>query len=496
MGRSYLAVIIFQGLAAVAAFSALRWLGTYVEPEAFGQYTLYLSIVSAGTLVLISWPNAALLRYGREEWIEHGRIGRTLGARLGLYVICTTGAIAGAWLFADRLRTLMGVSRSPFLLIACALVVSPAAEFAIYVNQAIGRTAVYGYAPAITRFVFLASVLAIPHLQINPTWTYLASSFIAATALSFLFSILTAPRSIWSGFQLEKNTVLRVVKYSWTLPLAALNTFIVGSVDSWVIRHYDGLAAVGVYGWAYQATSLGALAFAPIAVVLTPGAIDARVRGRTAELNRFAAVVLPAAVVSAFAVAVGLAALFPVMRLIVAPAYLDAYPSMLLLVSALPFQLIAYLVAPLGNAYERSVPRFVTTSVVTAVINVAGDFLLVPRLGMVGAALATFVSFAAAALMFILVIRMEGIRFASIPSYVSPALVVIPAIAVLLWLGPARGATAIAVVASVASAAILKQHISGMRSAESLLSPARLVAVFTFAPATETSGAAAEDAIK
>ena len=70
MGRSYLTVIVCQCIAAVATIATLRWLAVYVDPDTFGQYALFQSVVSAAALFFVSWPNAALLRFGREEWVR------------------------------------------------------------------------------------------------------------------------------------------------------------------------------------------------------------------------------------------------------------------------------------------------------------------------------------------------------------------------------------------------------------------------------------------
>ena len=68
LGSSYVTVLVCQAVAAAATLASLRWLAQYVDPETFGRYALYQSVVSAGALLLVSWPNAALLRFGREEW--------------------------------------------------------------------------------------------------------------------------------------------------------------------------------------------------------------------------------------------------------------------------------------------------------------------------------------------------------------------------------------------------------------------------------------------
>ena len=356
LGRSYLIVLTCQGLAAVAALASLRWLATYVDPETFGRYSLYQSVVAAGALFLVSWPNAALLRFGREEWTRHGRIGDTLGARALLFVATTSFAVAVAWAFDLQLRAFLHVDHSPFIWVAVGVVVVPAAELAIYVNQAIGRTEVYGYSPLITRIGFFAGIALIPFLQAKPDWTYLASWLLGPTVAAAIFALATMPRTSFSGFTVSSPSVLTLLRYSWTLPFAAVSTYVVNWIDSWVIRDFRGVGSVGVYNWAYQTTAIAALAFAPLAVVLTPRVIDARLKDDPARIKRYVDAILPAATAMAIVVAVIFMFAFPLFNLIATPSYAPAYLVILILLAALPFQLIAYLVTPLANAYERLLP--------------------------------------------------------------------------------------------------------------------------------------------
>ena len=454
-GTSYVTVLICQALAAFAMLASLRWLALYVDPETFGQYALYQSAVSAGALLLISWPNAALLRFGREEWGTHQRIGATLAARLMLFALCVSVAVALSWLLDPWLRAFLRVEASPFVWIAAGVIVMPTAELAVYMNQAVGRTEMYGYSPLITRAGFLAGVLLIPSLRPGANWIYLAACMVAATALAASVALVTLPRSHYGGFAFDTARVGQLLRYSWTLPFAGISTYIVNWIDSWVIRDVNGVASVGVYNWAYQTTAVAGLAFAPLAVVLTPRVIDARVNGDRIDLQRYVDAIVPTASLIAGAVAFSFAFVFPLLHRVAAPAYAPAYPVILMLASALPFQLIAYLITPIGSAYERILPRFVLVSGVIAMLNTIGDLLLVRWIGINGAAIATTSSFAIGAVLLIVVVRRVGLDFGPLWRLATPALVLAAALGVLGWSGPTTGgAVIVAATAAVVVAAL------------------------------------------
>ena len=133
----------------------------------------------------------------------------------------------------------------------------------------------------------------------------------------------------------------------------------------------------------------------------------------------------------AIATNAGLWASFPLLRPLVPARYAPAYPIVLVLLAAVPAQLISYLVTPLANAYEGLLPRIVVVSFGIAVLNVVGDLLLVPKIGIMGAAIATTSAFSLGALLQIAVIRCAGITFPPLWRYGVPSLSLIPTLILL-----------------------------------------------------------------
>lgn len=439
MKRAYSIIVICQACAAVAAVAALKALAVYVTPETFGQYSLYQSVVAAASLFLVSWPNAAVLRFGREEWTRHGRVGVTVAARLTLFVASVSVATAIGWIADPWLRGFLKIPTSPFYWIVAGVIVIPAAELAIYISQAVGRSEAYGYSPLVTRGGFLVGVVLIPLLHRDVTWTYLAACMVGATTAATATTVVKLPMASWSGFRMTSPALVAVLRYSWTIPFAAMSAYIVNWVDSWVIRGFRGVGPVGIYNWAYQTTAIASLACAPIAAILTPRVIDARLNADRERINRYARSILPVTAIASVAVAVGLTAVFPLLRIVASPAYAESYPVILVLMAAFPFQLLGYLVTPLGNAYESLIPRFVFVSAAVALFNTAGDLVLVPRMGISGAAISTAVAFAFGGVLQAVVVR-SCANFHSMWRYTAPAWILVPTVAALCWAGPVMGA--------------------------------------------------------
>ena len=176
------------------------------------------------------------------------------------------------------------------------------------------------------------------------------------------------------------------------VPLAA-STWILQLVDRFFLLHYASVAEVGVYGIGARLANLLLLAVVTLGLAWTPFVFDLAsrepeeeraVRGRsltyTAVLLGFGAVV-----VSVFA-----RELFVT---VTDPKFEDAYKVVGLLAgSVVAIGLNA--ITTTGISLERQTRYFARYAVYVAVVNIALNFALIPPYGMVGAALATFLTYA------------------------------------------------------------------------------------------------------
>jgi O-antigen/teichoic acid export membrane protein len=185
-----------------------------------------------------------------------------------------------------------------------------------------------------------------------------------------------------------------MLRYSWTIPLGSGAAYVIRWVDSWVIRLFADTTAVGLYNWAYQILDFGTAAFSITALLVTPAIIDARLASDRKRLEEYARRAFCLLALFSGSVLVILPCVHPLMQTLIAPPYHGAYSPLLILVGALPFQLMGYLVSPVANAFEHLVARAMFLNVVVAAANAALDFVLVPVFGYPGAAVATWMALA------------------------------------------------------------------------------------------------------
>lgn len=413
-----------------------------VMPDVYGQYSLYLSIVGFASMLFIGWPNAAILRYGREEWNQRQSLGEILATRFLLYFAGVIVALLLAASLNSLTARLMNTAGSQFFLIAFGIILIPLSEIGIYANQATGRSLPWGLSPFISQMIFLTGIFFISLMSVNAGVKYLASWFLAGSVMSAAAVFVMLPKTAWSYFRPSMTAMRNILHYSWALPFGAIASYTVNWVDAWVIRAYMDTYNVGIYTWAYQITAIGGLAFAPLSAILTPSMIDARLSGNTKLLSRHGHVSLSITVLTGIAGLLLLVMVYPVLSIAAGSQYMKAYMVILILLSSIPFHLLGYLVTPILCAYEFLIPKTVFVSIGIAIANIIGDLLLVPLIGINGAALATWtVFFISGILQVYLIIRfVPNLKFPTLLRFSIGSLIMSCGVLSLWLAGPLVGA--------------------------------------------------------
>ena len=203
-----------------------------------------------------------------------------------------------------------------------------------------------------------------------------------------LFTVRDSLRLRWD--RRELRTML-----AFGLPLVPLaaSTWVIQLVDRFFLLHYSTRAELGLYGLGVRLANLLMLAVVTLGLAWVPFVYDLaqrdpdeekRVRARsltyTAILLGFGAVVI-----SVFAREVFLT--------VTDPSFEDAY-KVVGLSTAVGVAVGLNAVTMTGISLERRTIYFARYAVYVAVLNVALNFLLIPPLDMVGAALATALTYA------------------------------------------------------------------------------------------------------
>lgn len=361
------------------------WLTHRLGPARYGTFGVLLVIYSLANLVQNSgiWP-AMSKRIAESPTRAAGLFRTGANVQLAWCGITTVVGLALAWPVAWLLRD---ASLGP--LIALAVLLVPL--FALY-------SIANGYHNGLHSFDVQASML------ISYTLGRLAATLLLVSALpenlapvaalvgfaaSPLFGLLSGLKGLPRPGRGDRGW-RELVVFAWPVTIAAGSMVVVMSIDVLAVKALVGIPAlVGYYSAASTISSLPYAAFSALSVVILPTVASARAEtsdsesaARISDSLRLVLVLLLPVVLFPAALALG------VVTLACGPAFAGAAPPLMILLIGYGFLAYALIEQNVANGLGK--PRISMVAGLFAVaVSLGGNLLLVPRLGLLGAAIST-----------------------------------------------------------------------------------------------------------
>jgi O-antigen/teichoic acid export membrane protein len=221
----------------------------------------------------------------------------------------------------------------------------------------------------------------------------LVLSYIVSVIISFYFLERKVYPFIRTAIK-PKYNFNQLLSFSWPLLAATLFSMLLTSVDSFMLGYLINASAVGIYGIAETLARLGGLAYNSIGVLFLPIASGYFALKKTKEMSLFFKTVTR----WMFAMSLPLLLLLvvfsvPFIQVFYGEDYVSGYATLAILSSGF------FIVAAVGPTQDllRAIgkPRYeLLNTVVSALTNIALNWILIPTYGIVGAAIATSISYA------------------------------------------------------------------------------------------------------
>ncbi len=397
IAKDSLIVGVGQALTVVGRFGTLWWLTRVLDTEAFGRVALIQGVAALGFGVLCGSLLQAVLRFHGEA-AAHGttpeirRVLRPMVVRSSIWtfsVLCG-GALLWKWI--------SGSPVSAAALTLGLLIVVPDASRLYEINalNAARRQAAYvawSVADSLARPLLAAAAVA----WIGPSAEAALLGFLlAAFAVNAIFRRLYAAPPAGASVRLEAAVDRqRILRFAVPLMPLALMAWIVGIADRYVLAGTAGTAAAGVYAAAYGLGSQGFLALGLSGLtVFRPIYFSAIDTGDRARARRVLGVWVAAMLAGSLA---GVTILYCGSDLVAAICLGARFRSGAAL---LPWIGAAYTFQTMQMVFEvllyarhdtRSLLVVQAAGAATALVLYA---VLIPRMGAMGAAIATIASFA------------------------------------------------------------------------------------------------------
>lgn len=403
--RNYGTLVAAQ--AAVAAFSfASVWLVTrYLGTEGYGGVVAVIA-ASQVAQIFVNWTAISLSRYGVEEFVASGRITNSFWARTAIFLPNTFLLLLCGPIWLPLLAGWLKLPPEAIWLVAAHFVASAVWLHVQQAMQAAKLPRMQGVMLAIERLLIFAAIAATAAAGRLDGRTAIIA-YIAAPAVMAVTGLIAVRGYFSWSLHVHFATVKKLFRFSLPLvPYSLIGYFSTNYLDAIFISQYLTRAELGVYSVAYQISGI-LLQFPLLAgTLLLPLFVTLRSTGKADRVTTYMEDLLPlltlgGGVIALFA-ALGVTFLVP---LVFGTQAADSVIVFWILISssvlAIP-TIIGF--GPFTNAVSATYVASVL-ALVSSVINVVGNYLLIPRYGLKGCAWATVMSYGASVAVAIVICR-------------------------------------------------------------------------------------------
>lgn len=385
------ALFTTQAFGALAGIFNGILLARVLGPAGKGDYYLLILVPStAMVLVQLGLPQAFSFFTAR------GRTAGIMTKALVLTAVLTGGALVAVALLLPLLREaiLHGIALDQFLVALVALPIAVSATFTTAII--LGRRAVRWYAGINMAYPVGTGLLLVVLAVLGPSVMGAIAVYLIATSIRAIALAIGARRVTADNVGAESVSYRELFRYGFRLYPASLSGFFLYRVDAYLIAFLLASPSVPL---GYYSTAVGLAEM----VFFFPNSVSTLFFPHVAgspreESDRQVAMVsrVTLLVTGAFALA-----LFPaaaVMIWVVLPAFGPALPALLVLLPGV----VALSSAKVVGAFVIGIGRPEIdsyVSVVVLIVNIIGNLILIPRLGIVGASAASLVSYSLTSLL-------------------------------------------------------------------------------------------------
>lgn len=389
---------VFGAYAAFGLSLALTaLLARVLGAEGYGRLALLIAAAQTAVFFASFWTTAGLVRFGSEALVAEGSLLRVFWARNFIIAMPLILLAAGLLTSDGKLLAWFGISAEDKLPVSAYLISLAVFQTSQFAYQAVKQVRHFALWQVAEKVLLIASVWVVITWFTQRTAALLLC-YAAASGLVGFASLAGLGSKHWFPIRTDRAVIGRLMRFSWPLLLSLVCGYLSTNwIDLLIIRHYESLASVGHYNLAYQI--MGTVQTLPTASfpVVLPLLVTWQVQGYTQGLPVYLSRLVPHAYVVLAGLLVGVLALI---RWLIPLAFGAEFASAIvpcgwLLLAVACYGLFISMMAVL-NLWEDT-KTVLLASVAAGIVNITGDWVLVPVFGITGAAIATLCAYATSA---------------------------------------------------------------------------------------------------
>ena len=359
----------------------------------YGKLNLFFMICQITFVTMVGWTFTAGVRFGKEEFMKSGKVNETFWARAALSFPFYMAAIALFILFRAPIARYVGFNGSNTTWL-----------FIVYVGlfwlinsfhnvfKATSRMKLYASMEIVERLIFVL-ILVVVFLTKSPVSLIIAVMIYLAKQIAVIVYFLCVNKlKVFYPVTIKAPLIKSLLTYSAPLFMVAVSIIVMGWVDIFVIKLFLGTREVGLYSLSYKLIEYLRMLSTHTATIILPILISFYVAKKEPLIKDYVKRDIPQmAFFWALFISVVMMALYFSFDFIFGKEFDFAIDSFMILALGLSVFILFSLHRPIIHVYKLTSRIFFITLAALAV-NVILDFVLVPLLGINGAALATVCS--------------------------------------------------------------------------------------------------------
>lgn len=370
-------------------------------PVNYGRFVLALATFQFFYTLCVSWVRSATIRFGTEEYTKHNKLNGIFYVQFTVLSFVVVFASSLILLFRKNIADFTGLSQDLCIYLVAYLVFYSIFDFVCQLLQAINKMQAYGLSLILRQGAVLVLFLLFIALRI----TIAPPGLLLIESVSYLFVVIISALPIWKSKYFlpaifNKEILYKVLQYSWPMMvLFALGYFSLWT-DTLLIRYFLDFESVGRYEAANRFAQYVSNLILPLSIVAFPIAVSIKSRGREDLIHKYAQRIIPQTsffwgiFIIILMVCSGL-----IFNLVFGPQYASSVFAFQVLLIGLSFQFLSVMYNAVLQSYDFN-RELVYILAISLALNLAGDLLLIPRIGIIGAAFSKSLSFTVSGLLY------------------------------------------------------------------------------------------------
>jgi len=379
--------------ASVISIVNIMVLTRLLTTEEMGVYSLFMMMVNLALVLGLTWSDGSLVRFGREEYLETDKqsINDAFWIKLLLFLAGSVIFSVIFLVFSEDISAYIGIYRWQVVLIISAFLLNGLMSFLGALFRSVDHMKKAAYVLTLQKLLYLIGLSSLYLFEFSNNtliFVLLNVSFL----LAIIYNLKNLNVKIISKYHFNKDKFCKMWTFSWPILIGASGLYIINYVDLFVIKLYMSNKEVGIYSVAYSGFMSICGVIILMQMLFMPLIVEYKHKGQFELIARYINNIYLFILAWAVIAAVGISISSTLIPILFTDNYIAAvHPFDILLVSSI-FYFSTVCLMPIVSAFDLML-YYQAINLIRSLVNVGGDFYLVPEMGIDGAAYATLLSF-------------------------------------------------------------------------------------------------------